>query len=231
MAPVKVVLGLLESIGLAPILSLGMSNEWKLHGGFTVTLPEVEFGAMKIIDVGASTEISYSLSSPASAKVKYTVGGGLVIATNVPELYFGGTIELGIEADPVLVTSITTMAVVIFGGDLLGGTAEARAGIGVEFGFGEGIFNLYGVLVLKAEIKWFKSGPLKEFIGAAFSFELKGGWAHRTCPAVGGGTQSTDYLAGEVSVAFEISICWVLSISIEFTQEFVQAQGPELCPY
>jgi hypothetical protein len=123
------------------------------------------------------------------------------------------------------------MAVVIFGGDLLGGTAEARAGIGVEFGFGDGIFNLYGVLILQAEIKWFKSGPLEGFIGAGFSFELKGGWANRTCPAPGGGTQSTSYLAGEVSIALEVTICWVISISIEFSEEFVQAQGPELCPF
>jgi hypothetical protein len=228
---VKVVLEVLEAIGLAPILQLGMSNEWKLAGGFDVKLPEVELGAMKIIDVGATAEIAYELADPTSAKVSYTVGAGLVIATSVPELYFGGTLELGIEADPVLVTSITTMAVLIFGGDFLGGTAEARAGLGVEFGFGSGVFNLYGILLLKAEIKWFKSGPLEDFVGAGFSFELKGGWANRSCPAPGGGSQDTSYMAGEVSIALEVSICWVLTISIEFSEEFVQAQGPELCPF
>ena len=223
---VKVVLEVLEAIGLAPVLSLGMSNEWKLSGGFEVELPDVELGAAKIIDVGAAAEIAYSLSDPSSARVSYEVGAGLVIATNIPGLYAGGTLELEIEADPVLVTSITTMAILLFGGELLGGEAEARVGIGVEFGFGAGVFNLYGILLIKAEIEWFDG-----LVGAAFSFELKGGWANRTCLGPGGESLSTSYLAGEVSVALEVTLGWVLTISIEFSEEFVQAQGPELCPF
>lgn len=223
---VKSVLEVLKALGVAPALQLGMSNEWKISGGAEVELPEIEFGAAKLIEVGAATEVSYSLSSPSSSLVSYEVSAGLVFATAIPGLYAGGLLKLEVAADPVLVTSITTMAVVVFGGDLLGGEAEVQAGVGVEFGFGEGVFNLYGLIMVKAEIKWFKDGPFKNFIGAAFTFELKGGYVQRTCPA-----GETWYTAGEVSVALEVSVCWVLTISIEYSEEFYAANGPELCPF
>lgn len=232
---VKSVLAVLEAIGLAPVLDLAMSNEWKLSGGFDVKLPDVPpdeaSPPVQLKDLGAKAEIAHVFSKPAKTRVMYGVGATLVFWTISPAVKMGASLELEIEADPVLVTSIKTMVILLFGGTLLGGKAEARVGVGVEFGFGAGVFNFYGILMLKAEIKWFTVGPLEGFIGAAFSFELKGGWVERTCPALGGGTQSTWYTAGKVSVALEVTVCWVLTVSIEFEQDFYKAHGPELCPF